>query len=421
MKINQHLEIHIRHLMILLKWIVLGITCGILVGIIAALFAYSLNLVTAIRMAHSYIVFGLPIAGLIIVALYHFCGKENNKGTNLIIVSIRSDEKIPVVMAPLIFISTLLTHLFGGSAGREGAALQLGGSLGQNIARALKMDSTDCKIMTMCSMSAAFSALFGTPLTATIFSMEVISVGIMHYGALVPCAISSIVAGLVAQQFGIAKEFFIIESLPAVDIVNMLRVAFLSILCAYIGSFFCSFLHYSSDLFSKLFKNEYVRILIGGSIIVILTLLFGTDYNGAGMSVIKAAIEESRIHPEAFLLKALFTAITLGCGYKGGEIVPSFFIGACFGGWIAPFLGLSPSFGAAIGLMVVFDSVTNCPVTSLFLCFELFGFTAVPLFLIADAIGYMLSGYQGLYSEQKIMYSKFNFGFIDAHTNKTAD
>ncbi len=420
MKINQF-SIHLHHLFILLKWILLGSICGLLVGSIAAIFAYSLNLVTSVRTADPWLILGLPIAGLVIVFLYHFCGRENNKGTNLIIVSIRSDDKIPIVMAPLIFISTVLTHLFGGSAGREGAALQLGGSLGQNLARAFRMDSKDCKIMTMCSMSAAFSALFGTPLTAAIFSMEVISVGIMHYGALVPCAIASVAASMVAQQFGITKEAFIIASLPNINTLNMLRIAFLSLLCAYIGSLLCVFLHKCSKLFSKLFKNEYLRIFIGGTIIVILTYLVGTDYNGAGMSVIKKAIEEGSVHPEAFLLKAVFTGITLGCGYKGGEIVPSFFVGACFGGWIAPILGIDASFGAAIGLMVVFDAVTNCPVTSLFLAFELFGFTAVPLFLIAAAIGYMLSGYQGLYSEQKIMYSKFNFGFIDTHTNHEAD
>lgn len=176
---------------------------------------------------------------------------------------------------------------------------------------------------------------------------------------------------------------------------------------------FCWSLHHMTHWLKKVFPNPYFRIMIGGSCILILTLLVGTHYNGAGMNIIARTLEESIVHPEAFLFKILFTAITLGAGFKGGEIVPSFFVGACFGCFIAPWIGIDASFGAAIGLMVVFCRVTNCPKASLFLMFELFRFHSFSLFLFTDAIGYMMSGYYGLYSEQKIVYSKYEPSYID--------
>lgn len=420
-KKSKELSIQILHILIFTKWLILAGGSGLFVGLIATLFSHTLKFVTNFRTSHPQIIFGLPLAGILIVALYHFGHDEQSKGTNLVISSVRSDQTIPPVMAPLIFISTALTHLFGGSAGREGAALQLGGSIGQNLARWLKLNDKDCEIMTMCSMSAAFAALFGTPLTATIFSMEVISVGIMHYAALVPCALSSIIACQTAAYFQITKEAFMIQTIPAFSASVFIRVIILSAILAYLSIFFCFVMHRSSHLLTKYFKNPYLKAVIGGVMIVVLSLLFGTDYQGAGMNIIDQAIHEGIVKPEAFLLKLVFTAITLGAGYKGGEIVPCFFVGATFGCFVAPFLGIPASFGAAIGLMVLFCGVTNCPVTSLFLSFELFGFQALPLFLIADAIGYMLSGYYGLYSEQKIIYSKFNSSFINSLANKKVD
>jgi len=420
-KNNEEVSIQILHILIFLKWLLLAGTSGLLVGLIATLFSYTLSGVTNFRISHPEIIYGLPFAGIVIAAMYHLTGMKNPRGTNLVISSVRSDDDIPVLMAPVIFIATALTHLFGGSAGREGAALQLGGSIGQNLGRLLKLNDKDVQIMTMCSMSAAFSALFGTPLTATIFSMEVISVGIMHYAALVPCALSSIVACETAKYLGIGAEAFVIQVIPAMSVSVFIQVILLSALCAYMSIFFCFMMHQGSQLFARYFKNPYLRVFVGGLIIIILTMIFGTDYNGAGMNIIEAAIHESTVKPEAFIIKLLMTAITLGAGYKGGEIVPSFFVGASFGCLIGPMLGLPASFSSALGLMILFCGVTNCPMTSLFLAFELFGFQALPLFLIADGIGYMLSGYYGLYSEQKIMYSKYNSSFIDSMANKHVD
>ena len=180
---------------------------------------------------------------------------------------------------------------------------------------------------------------------------------------------------------------------------------------------FCVFLHKTEHLYKKYLKNRYVRIFVGGCAIVLLTLLVGNnDYNGAGMHTIEHAIE-GHVVPEAFLLKMLFTALTIGAGYKGGEIVPTFFVGATFGCLVGPFIGLSPSFCAAIGMIALFCGVTNCPISTLLISFELFGYEGMPYYLLAVAFSYMLSGYFGLYSSQKIMYSKYKTDFINRHTH----
>lgn len=421
--IAKHREISIQllHLFIFLKWFLLASLIGILVGGVASLFAHSLSFVTALRLRYPAIVWLLPLAGLTIVFMYRKTHHENPKGTNLVIASIRRDEKIPLAMAPLIFLSTVLTHLCGGSAGREGAALQLGGSIGQNIARYLHLNDKDQQILTMCAMSAAFAALFGTPLAATIFALEVISVGIMHYAALVPCALSSIWAAMIASGLGVAKETMTIHILPQSDWLTYIKVILLSALLAYLSIFFCYLLHKIQHLLQSRFPNSYQRMIYGSILVLLFALLFGSRYQGAGMDVIINVIENGQVLPQDFLIKAFFTAFTLACGFKGGEIVPSFFVGACFGGWIAGYLGLPTGLGGAIGLTVLFCGVTNCPLSALILSFELFNFSQATLFLIAVAIGYMLSGYYGLYTEQKIVYSKYHSGYIDRHANEQVD
>lgn len=401
-----------RHMLIFIKWLLIAVFCGLLIGVIGVAFSYCLSYVTQMRMQYPKLVLLLPFGGLLIIWLYHSCGVKQIKGTNMVISSVRSTEKVPMKMAPLIFISTALTHLFGGSAGREGAALQLGGSIAAQIGRILKLDEKDMHIITMCGMSAAFSALFGTSITAAIFPLEVISVGIMYYAALVPCAIASLIASSLAASLGAKGEHFLLAQVPDLDLNIIWKVMVLAVLCAVIARLFCHILHYTNELFRMYFRNQYLRIFCGGCIIIVLAILFGNEYLGAGMDMIEKSIAGEVIW-QAFLLKIIFTSITLGCGFKGGEIVPSFFIGAAFGALIGSLLGIPEGFAAAIGLMSVFCGVTNCPITSLFLSFELFGFVGIGYFLLADTIAYMLSGYESLYHEQKIMYSKFSPRFID--------
>lgn len=405
-----------HNLKIFLKWVLCASIVGICVGGVGTLFHFAVEFCTETFQNYPVVIFALPIGGLIIVLLYKSFNMLGHKGTNLILLAVRSDEQISFVTAPLIFISTAITHLLGGSSGREGAALQLGGSLGMAIGKLLKMDHKDMHIITMCGMSAAFSALFGTPVTSAIFSMEVISVGLMHYSAAIPCVVSAIIGYAIAGKFGIEPTRFMVSGVPSLTVESGAQVIVLSMLCALLSVIFCKTLHFSSATYKKFFKNPFGRIFIGGCLVIVVTFIFGTyDYNGAGMGIIQGAFT-GEIVWYAFILKIFLTAVTLGCGYKGGEIVPAFFVGATFGNVVGGLLGLSPSFGAGIGLVALFCGTTNCPLTSLIMSIELFGQDGILFYSIASAVSYMLSGYYSLYSEQKIMYSKLKPEFINKKT-----
>ena len=400
-----------------LKWIIFAIIVGAIVGLCGTAFYFALSLVTVLRTQNTWLIFLLPLGGLGIVAMYRFLHNEKDTGTNLVISAIHSDDELPLRMAPLIFVSTLITHLFGGSAGREGAALQMGGSIGNALGKLFRFDDKDKHVMIMCGMSAAFSALFGTPMAAAILPMEMVSVGVMYYIALVPCVISSLVAHGIAYSFGVSNEMFIIRSIPKFGIITSIEISVLAILCALVSILFCVLLHKSEDLYKRFFTNPYIRVIAGGCIIIVLTLLVGNqDYNGTGINIIEHCINGT-VRPEAFLLKMIFTALTLGAGYKGGEIVPSFFAGAAFGCLFGNLLGFSPTLCTAVGMTAVFCGVTNCPITSLLISFELFGYDGMPYFLLATALSYMLSGYFGLYRSQKIVYSKYKTNYINKATH----
>ena len=406
------------HLVTSLRAIIFAVLTGIVLGFVGTAFYYGMQTVTAMRLDHPWLILFLPLAGVLIVWLYHLLHDEKDTGTNLVLSAIHSNENIPLRMAPLIFIATLLTHLFGGSAGREGAALQLGGSIGNSLGKLFHFDEKDQHIMIMCGMSAAFSALFGTPLAAAVFSMEVVSVGIMHYSALVPCVIASLTAHGIASACGITPEIFPIASIPAFTAKNALIIGIFAVLCALVSILFCTTLHNAERLYKRFFKNPYVRALAGGLIVIGLTMLVGNQtYNGTGMNIITGCMEGKTVFPLAFLLKMVFTAATLGAGYKGGEIVPTLFIGSTFGTFFASSFGCSIPLCAAVGMGAVFCGVTNSPITSLMICFELFGFDGMPYFLIAIALSYMLSGYYGLYSSQKIIYSKYKTEYINRKTH----
>ncbi len=400
-----------------LKWIIFAIIVGAIVGLCGTAFYFALSLVTVLRTQNTWLIFLLPLGGLGIVAMYRVLHNEKDTGTNLVISAIHSDDELPLRMAPLIFVSTLITHLFGGSAGREGAALQMGGSIGNALGKLFRFDDKDKHVMIMCGMSAAFSALFGTPMAAAILPMEMVSVGVMYYIALVPCVISSLVAHGIAYSFGVSNELFLIRSIPKFGIVTSIEISVLAILCALVSILFCVLLHKSEDLYKRFFTNPYIRVIAGGCIIIVLTLLVGNqDYNGTGINIIEHCINGT-VRPEAFLLKMIFTALTLGAGYKGGEIVPSFFTGAAFGCLFGNLLGFSPTLCTAVGMTAVFCGVTNCPITSLLISFELFGYDGMPYFLLATALSYMLSGYFGLYRSQKIVYSKYKTNYINKATH----
>lgn len=412
-KFNYGVKVSLKTTKLFLKWGIFSITIGLVVGSIGTAFGKAMHWATSTRIAHESLLFFLPISGIFIVFLYWLL-KDKNSGTNIIISAIHSGDSIPIQMAPLIFISTIITHLFGGSAGREGAALQLGGSIGTQLGHWLKLNELDQKIVIMCGMSASFSALFGTPMAATIFSMEVVSVGVLYYSALVPCVCSAFIGAGVAKYFGLMPESFPLTVIPEFTVSTAIRLVFLAVGCAIISIIFCILLHTSEYLYKKYFKNAYIRIFVGGILVVLFSLLIGTRaYNGAGIEVIATAIQTGTAPKGAFLFKMMITALTLGAGFKGGEIVPSFFVGATFGCAISSLIGLPPELCSAVGMTAVFCGATNCPITSLLISFELFGYNGMPYYAIAIALSYTLSGYFGLYHSQKIIYSKYRPVYVN--------
>ncbi len=403
----------------LIKWLAVGGLIGGIGGVIGSLFHIGVSYATRWRAAHPWVLYLLPLLGLIIVGLYRVTGVEG-KDTNAVIESVHFGKNVPVLLVPVIFLSTVLTHLGGGSAGREGAALQIGGGIGFETGRLLRLGEKDLPLATLCGMSAVFSALFGTPLTATVFAMEVISVGVFYYAGLVPCLTASLVGYLVSLLMGVPPTRFTVAA-PLPEACTMLPVLVLAIGCALVSILFCRGLRETGRMAARLLPNPYWRAAIGGALIIGLTLLVGsTDYNGAGMELVERAVS-GEANAWAWLLKLLFTAVTIGFGFKGGEVVPSFFVGACFGCVLGGLLGLPAGFGAAIGLVAVFCGVVNCPFASIFLSIELFGAGGLLYFAVACAVSYLLSGYCGLYSSQTILYSKMRAEFINIHTNENEE
>ena len=400
-----------------IKWIVLAVITGLVVGGASSVFAKCIVLASAYRTAHKMIFLMLPLSGLLIVFLYEKYGSQDG-GTNQVLATIKSRDSIPLISAPLIFVSTLLTHLAGGSAGREGASIQFGGSIGSLLSRLAKLDEEDNHVMVMCGMSAAFAAVFGTPMAAAVFAMEVASVGVMYYSALLPCMIASIIASRFALQFGVSPETFQVVEIPKLTVENGLKMGVIAAGCSLICILFCLMLKYTGLVYGKYLKNPYLRIFVAGCAIILLTALLGTgDYMGAGSNLIERAVEEGQARPLDFFWKMILTALTMRAGYRGGEIVPAFSIGATFGCVLGHALGFSPEIAAAAGMVALFCGVTNCPVTAMLISFELFGFDGVSYYLIAISISYALSGYYSLYKDQTIVYSKYKARYVNHKTS----
>lgn len=398
------------------KWLAIAVFIGCIGGTIGTAFHYLIDIVTQTRGKYPAIIFALPVVGIIIVLIYKLCGLKPETGTNQVINSVRSDEKLPAALIPAIFISTVLSHFSGASVGREGAALQLGGSVGNNIGRVFKLDKNDVRSCTLCGMAAVFSALFGTPIAATFFVIEVISVGTIYYSSLIPCVISAYTAYQIAGALGVKPTLFAV-TVPETDPITVVKVVALAVLCAALSIIICVVIHGCSLLFAKYVKNLYIKALIGGVVMLIFTLIWGSQrYNGAGMNIIVEAIAGNALGCD-FIIKLLLTAICIGAGFKGGEIVPTFFIGATFGCVVGPMLGLPAGFSAAAAMIAVFCGVVNCPVASLFLALEMFGSSQLLLFAIACCVSFMLSGYYGLYSSQKFDCSKLTVDFFERDTN----
>lgn len=398
----------VHYLLLFFKWLFFGVLIGIVGGLIGTGFVYVLKFVTGLRTENDWLIFLLPLGGLAIVGTYRLFKLQSNRGTNEVIDSVLQNRQVNPLIAPAIFISTAITHFLGGSAGREGAALQLGGSVASLIGKLCHLKKEDRTILIMSGMSAVFAGVFGTPLTACLFTMEFEAIGTIFSPAFLPCFLSALVASKISSVLGVHAEINIQKEVFALDWQNGWKLIVLAVLVSFLGMLTCYVFHKSEHLAKKYIQNDWLRIIIGAVVIVVLTLLVGDQrYNGAGMEMAFDAMH-GEVDWYSFLLKLLFTAVTLACGFKGGEIVPTFCIGATFGGLVGMLLGLDVGFAAALGLIGLFCSTTNSPLASIVLSVEMFGSVNLPLFALMCVITFVLSGRSGLYASQIFKFPKLS-------------
>jgi len=388
-------------LLYLIKWLAITLVAGAFVGSASALLLVSLELVTDYRESHLWIIALLPLAGLLIGLMYHYWGNSVVKGNNYLIEEIHSPHDIiPFKMAPLIYIGTVITHLFGGSAGREGTAVQMGGAIADQFSRLFKMRQRDHKLMVIIGISAGFASVFGTPLAGAVFALEVIIVGRMRYDAILPSFMAAIFAHLTCHLWGVAHTHYCIPEVPDLSIVNILLVILLGILFGLAAMLFSRMVHFWSKLAKDKIKYPPLRPFIGGIFIALAVCGLGTTkYIGLGIPTI---VESFSIQQEwyGFLLKILLTTFTIGVGFKGGEVTPLFFVGATMGSALFGIIPLPMALLAGMGFVAVFSGATNTPIACTLMGMELFGVQSGVYIGLACVLSYMFSGHTGIYASQ---------------------
>lgn len=412
-----HLSSLLHHLGQLLQWTLLAIPVALLAGSVTAFFLWSLDKVTTLQWEHPQLLWGLPLAGVVVGLLYYYLGKGSEKGNNLLIDEIHQPGGgVPARMAPLVLFGTLVTHLFGGSAGREGTAVQMGGSIAGFLARAFNMSLPHRKLMLMSGIAAGFGAVFGTPLTGAIFAMEVLIVGRLQYEAIIPVLVASIVGDATCTAWGIHHTPYQLDVAPgagshaAFDVVLLGKVALGGICFGLMGRFFSELTHAVHDLFAKFVPFAPLRPAVGGIIVIALVYLLGTrDYLGLGVTSplahgvsIVSSFEAGGAHPWSWLWKTLFTVVTLGSGFKGGEVTPLFYIGATLGNTLGVLFHEPVALFAALGFVAVFAGAANTPLACTVMGIELFGAHYGVYFGVACFVAYFFSGHTGIYLSQRL-------------------
>lgn len=409
----------------LLRWTACILPVSISVGLIVALFLWVLDIATAFRWQHLWLLFLLPVAGILIEWLYLKFGKNSVAGNNLIIEEIHEPGGgIPPQMTPLIFITTILTHLFGGSAGREGTAVQMGGSIAAQFAGWLKLTKEDKQILLMCGMSAGFAAVFGTPVAGAIFALEVLFIGRIKYDALIPCLIAGIIAHITCLSVGIHHTKYVINYaensfsfIPhlSFNIILLLKIALAGILFGFASLIFARLTHFIKNKSNQLITIKWLIPVAGAILVVSISYLLGSfDYLGLGVSnpnpegiSILSAFNSGGADKFSWFWKLLLTAITLGMGFKGGEVTPLFFIGATLGNLLATISGAPVDLFAGLGFIAVFAGATNTPLACTLMGVELFGAENTIYYAAACFIAYYFSGAPGIYTSQKRRGSGF--------------
>ena len=403
------------------KWLAITTPLAAVVGSACAFFLWSLGYVTTLRFNNPWLLFLLPLAGIPITYLYTRFGKQSDGGNNLLMDAIHGHENddssvvVPGRMAPLILLATLATHLFGGSAGREGTAVQMGGAIAAKLAKLLTLNHADSRTLLMAGISAGFAGVFGTPLTGAVFAMEVLAIGAISYDALIPCLAAAILSNWVVAAWGVQHTHFAIA--PALAGVGLLpnlllaaKVALAAVAFGFASVFFSQLTHFFSTQFKRFIANPYLRPMIGGILIIGLVTLMGTrDYLGLSTTspnpnaiTLASAFQPGGVSPLSWFYKTIYTAITLGSGFKGGEVTPLFFIGASLGNLLSQLLSAPTALFAALGFVAVFAGATNTPLACTIMGIELFGAEYTLFFAIAAFVSYLFSGHNGIYLSQRI-------------------
>lgn len=408
----------------LFRWTAFVIPVSLTVGSLVALFLWLLETVTRLRWQYEWLLLLLPMAGVVIYLLYTYLGKNSDAGNNLVMEEIHQPGAgVPARMAPLVLITTVITHLFGGSAGREGTAVQMGGSVANLFAKWFKLNEEDLRIMLMTGVAAGFGAVFGTPLTGAVFALEVLAIGIIRYEALIPCLIAALFADITTSAWGIHHTHYHIDFIgsnrPDLYFINTDLLLLVKVIAAGIAFGLASYLFAELMHTIKNYANRFIRIkwlipVVGGLLIIALCYIVGTtDYIGLGVTgkegdsvSILSAFHAGGATNWSWLWKILFTTITLGMGFKGGEVTPLFFIGATLGNALAIWLGAPVDLFAALGFIAVFAGATNTPIACTLMGIELFGSGNALYFAIACFTAYYFSGHSGIYSAQRLMVSK---------------
>jgi H+/Cl- antiporter ClcA len=397
----------------LARWGALGGLVGVAAGVASALFLHALTWATLYRESHPYLLFGLPLAGYAVGLLYDRLGRSVTAGNNLLLEHIQARRTtaaaiVPFRMAPLVLIGTVVTHLFGGSAGREGTAVQMGGALAEVIARAFRLGRRDRRLLLMCGISGGFGAVFGTPLAGTVFGLEVPSLGRIRYEGIVPCFVSAVVGDVVCRALGIHHTAYSVGvPLPAFTAILWLCVLLASVLFAAASAIFIELTEAIVHAARSRIARPELRPVVGGLAVIALTYLVqSSDYLGLSLPLIERSFTPGGVAAWAFALKILFTAVTLGTGFKGGEVTPLFAIGATLGAAFGALTGQPVGFFAALGFVAVFAGAANTPLACTLMGIELFGGgMAVPL-AAACIVAYVLTGHRGIYLSQHIGASK---------------